>query len=80
MASREGRFRDPASHGSRSAETPNRTSRKGEKIMKRIIAFCIVIFAISIFFAACGMRCDHASDAICNECSESSVVVEDLAA
>ena len=48
--------------------------------MNRIIAFCIVIFAISIFFAACGMRCDHASDAICNECSESSVVVEDLAA
>ena len=43
--------------------------------MKRVIAFCIVIFAISIFFAACGMRCSHvydnAGDAICNECSES---------
>lgn len=42
--------------------------------MKRVIAFCIVIFAISIFFGACGMRCDHAYDnegnAVCSQCDE----------
>lgn len=49
--------------------------------MNRIIAFCIVIFAISIFFASCGMRCsnvhDNASDVVCNECYELRDVVAD---
>ena len=49
--------------------------------MNRIIAFCIVIFAISIFFASCSMECahdyDNAADAVCNLCSESRDVSVD---
>ena len=54
--------------------------------MKRIIQFCILLFASCIIFTACADRCDHIydngcdhiydneCDAICNECEETREV------
>ena len=42
--------------------------------MKRIIQFCILLFAFCICLTACGHKCEHAydneCDATCNKCGE----------